>query len=44
MSNLKDLKDREDLAKKLVDTFDGTVSDADGTFEMRNNMAVLFVD
>tara|TARA_R100001530_G_scaffold27131_3_gene21690 strand:+ start:10083 stop:10628 length:546 start_codon:yes stop_codon:yes gene_type:complete len=36
MSNLKDLKDAEALTKKLVETFEGTISDADGTFEMRN--------
>ena len=37
MSNLKDLKDTEEFAKKLVEKFEGTVSDADGDFAMRNN-------
>jgi len=37
MSNLQDLKDREELARQLMDKFDGEVmSDSDGTFEMRN--------
>ena len=36
MSTLQDLKDVENTAKLLVNKFDGTVSDANGTFEMRN--------
>lgn len=36
MSNLKDLKDMERATKMLVDKFEGTVSDADGDFELRN--------
>lgn len=37
MSMLQDLKDQEKAAKMLVDKFEGTVSDADGDFELRNN-------
>lgn len=36
MSTLRDLKDREELAKMLVDKFEGTISDANGDFELRN--------
>ena len=35
MSNLKDLKDQEGLAKMLVDKFEGTI-DSESNFELRN--------
>tara|TARA_X000001382_G_scaffold128715_1_gene119064 strand:- start:139 stop:684 length:546 start_codon:yes stop_codon:yes gene_type:complete len=36
MSKLQELKDKEKLAQMLVNKFDGTVSDADGDFTLRN--------
>ena len=40
MSILEDLKDTEKSARLLVDKFDGTISDSDGTFELRNTNRV----